>query len=249
MTFCVVSESDSENGEEVAPMFPPAGILPALSGIPHVLPERLPPTVQPVPLIVASIPPTEEAKSSTPSTEEAQLPTHPVIHVQPQPSEMAYDTSSIQALPSSPPSPAEVDSIKTPSLSDSDDGSVVVSPLTTSPSPPLIAAMPAILGGSLLSPQPLDNTVVPPQSRSLVPLMLPPSRQTLAPLNLPGNLPRQPPHIAAQSLDTSISSEVTQDNSEWGKKYNTKKLKYFRVLCYTASPRPTLAQSILPPIG
>jgi len=200
--FHVDSDSDSDE-EAAAPALPSAGTLPALAGIPHVLPERLPSAVQPVPLIV----------TPTPTAEEAKPPTHPVIHVQPQPSEMAYDTSSIQALPSMPPSPTEVDSIKTPSLSDSDDGSVIVSPLTASPSPPPIAMMPSLIGPS----QQLFNAVQLPQSHSLVPLVLPPSRQTLAPLNLPGNLPQQPLHVAAQSLDTSMSSEVAQDNSEWGK--------------------------------
>ena len=185
----------------MAPVLPSAGVLPALAGIPHVLPE---PSIQPQP-----VPLLTTASSTT-----ATALTTPVIHIQPQTSELAYDTSSLQGFaPSSPVS--DIDSIKTPSLSNSeDDDSVVITPLTASPSPP---AVPSPTGFEIpsVSPHNILPSVV--QSRLLDPLALPPSRQTLAPLNLPGHLPQQaPPTRIIQSLNTSASSEVTQDDTECG---------------------------------
>ena len=201
--------SDTESEEE-GPTLPPAGILPALSGIPHVLPE---PSVhpQPVPLLPTA--------SSTVAT---SAHTPPMIHVQPQTSELAYDTSSLQGFASSSPTPGDVDSVKTPSLSNSeDDDSVVITPRTKSPSPPAVLSPTSPIGFEIpsVSPHSLDNVILPsvPQSRSLIPLVLPPSRQTLAPLNLPSHLPQQaPPGRITQSLNTSASSEVSQDDTAWG---------------------------------
>lgn len=175
-------------------------MLPALAGIPHVLPE---PVVQPQPVPLV---PTTSSTAATAS----------IIHVEPQSSELAYDTSSLQGFASSSPIPGDIDSIKTPSLSNSeDDDSVVITPLTSSP------AMPSPTGFELPSafPHSLDTVVSPTaaQPNSLVPLVLPPSRQILAPLNLPGHLPQQAsPARITQSLNTSASSEVTQDNTNWG---------------------------------
>lgn len=198
--------SDSESDEQ-APGLPPAGVLPALAGIPHVLPE---PSIQPqlAPLLPTTL-------SAAPTT----VLTPPIIHVQPQRSELPYDTSSLQGFASSSPIPGDIDSIKTPSLSNSedDDDSVVVTPLTMSPSPP-VATSPTGFDMHSVSPRSLD-AILPsvPQSHSLVPLVLPPSRQTLAPLNLPGHLPQQVlPTRVAQSLNTSVTNEVTQDDTDWG---------------------------------
>ena len=196
----------------MGPTLPPAGVLPALSGIPHVLPE---PSVQPQPI------PLLPTTSSTAAASSAHTP--PMIHVQPQTSELAYDTSSLQGFASSSPTPGDIDSVKTPSLSNSedDDTSIAITPRTKSPSPPaaLSPTTPTGFEIPLVSPHSLDNVVLPsvPQSRSLVPLVLPPSRQTLAPLNLPGHLPQQaPPGRITQSLNTSASSEATQDDTNWG---------------------------------
>ena len=203
-TDIIFVESDTES-EELAPGLPPAGILPALAGIPHVLPE---PSVQsqPVPLL------------PTASSTVATALTPPIIHVQPQTSELAYDTSSLQGFASSSPIPGDIDSIKTPSLSNSeDDDSVVITPRTTSPSPPVVPS-PTSFEIPSVSPRSLDNIILPnvTQSRSLVP-PLPPSRQTLAPLYLPGHLPQQAsPTRVTHFLNTSASSEATQDDTEWG---------------------------------
>lgn len=195
-----MSDTDSE---EMAPTLPPAGELPALAGIPHVLPE---PSVQPQPV------PLLPTASSTAASALATL----VINVQPKTSD---DTSSLQGFAPSSPTPGDIDSIKTPSLSDSeDDDSVVITPLTKSPSPP-VAPSPTRFDIPSVSPQSLDNTILPsvPQSHSLVPLVLPPSRQTLAPLNLPSHLPQQAPSArVTQSLNTSASSEFTEDDADWG---------------------------------
>lgn len=203
--IAVFTESDTES-EELAPALPPAGVLPALAGIPHVRPE---PSVQPQP--VPLLP-------TTSTTAASSAPISPVIHVQPQTSELAYDTSSLQGFASSSPIPGDIDSVKTPSLSNSEDeDSVVITPRTKSPSPPVVPS-PTSFEIPSVSPHSLDN-VLPsvPQSRSLVPLVLPPSRQTLAPLHLPGHLPQQaPPARVTQSLNTSASSEVTQDDTDWG---------------------------------
>lgn len=190
----------------MAPTLPPTGVLPALAGIPHVLPES---SVQPQP-----VPLLPTTTSSTPTT--AFAPS--IMHVLPQPSELAYDTSSLQGFASSSPIPGDIDSIKTPSLSSSDDDSVVITPRTKSPSPPVVLS-PTSFDIPSASPQSLDNIILPsvPQSRSLVPLVLPPTRQTLAPLNLPGHLPQQPQStMVTHSLNTSASSEVTQDDTNWG---------------------------------
>lgn len=195
--------SDTES-EEMAPALPPAGVLPALAGIPHILPE---PSVQPQPAPL--LPTTSSAATSA-------LSPH-IIHVQPQTSELTYDTSSLQGLASSSPIPGDIDSIKTPSLSNSeDDDSVVITPLTKSPSPPIVPS-PTSFEIPSVSPCSLDNVILPsvPQSRSLVPLVLPPPHQTLVPLNLLANLPQQalPARGNTQSL---VNSEVSQDDSDWG---------------------------------
>ena len=187
----------------MAPVLPSAGILPALAGIPHVLPETSVQS-QPVPLL------------TTASSTTASALTPPIIHVEPQTSELAYDASSLQGFAPSSPDP-DIDSIKTPSLSDSEDNdSVVITPLTASPSPPAVPS-PTSFEIPTVSPQPLDNTVLPSvvQSRLLDPLALPPSRQTLAPLSLPGHLPQQAPPIRITQNGSAIS-EITQDDNEYG---------------------------------